>query len=215
MVNRDLDDAEIRRVERNVLLRQLKTLEQASQGIRNQLEMNAGGRVGPADNMTRMRTDQIEKIHEQHKITDEHYSAALMIRRTWEALGRGLTPSASPIAGMVTTRGSAKYQQPFERMSEHDKYICSNFYMPWAKHAAKIFVFPSARTRISILGVVTAVVVDNFGPYQLEIKWELPRGKANVMKELRRGLDMFFDEYEAKADHSAPHSGAPGSRTHA
>src|SRR4051812_11025777 len=87
------------RIERAELQRALNIHEKAAANIRSKLGLQLTEKfetVMPsevkADGITRMRTDQIDRLYERGTLSMDQRAAALKIRTVWEAMSRGLYP---------------------------------------------------------------------------------------------------------------------------
>lgn len=203
-----VDEALVNRVERSELLRALKAHEYAASGLRSKLGLVSREKfvdVPPdeikADGLTRMRTDQIDRLFEAGRINHDQRSAALKFRTIWEAMGRGLYPG--PTGGIVGTKSKGTFRHPLERMSPREFYIWVREYKPWANGpGAKTAIDrPSHSFKKSYLAVAYAVIVDNFGPHQLEQIWPISRGNGVVVQALQIGLGKWNHvEYDGAVD---------------
>lgn len=195
-----VDGALANKVDRNALVRALNLHEKAAQDIRSRLGFvvrETYQNVDPADaavdGLTRMRTDQLDRLYEAGKINMEQRAAAQKIRIVWESMGRGLFPGASAVGGMVGTKSRGSFRHPLERMSEREFFIWIKEYVPWANgQAAKTAVHHSdTGFKISFARVCYHVVVDNLGPSQLERAWPVAKGHGAVVSLLRQGLSSW------------------------
>lgn len=188
-----VDAALVNRVERNEMLRALHAHEAAAAALRSDLGFvqrevfeNITPDHLPPDGVTRMRTDQIDRLFESGKINGDQRAAALKFRTIWEAISRGLFASSS--SGGGGTRGSGTYRHPLERMSETELAIWFLEYKPWANGPAAKTAISRGGFKISFLQLCYNVIIDNFGPSQLEAKWPISRGNSVVVKALRHAL---------------------------
>lgn len=197
----------VNRVERNELVRALHLHEKKAAELRSKLgfvvreTVNIDPAIEPVDPISRMRTDQIDRLYEKGKINADQRAAALKIRTVWEAMGRGLFPSGSFGSG-GGTKSRGTFRHPLERMTNREFFIWIKEYRPWATGAAAKVAINHSQTgfRISFMQICYHVAVDGFGPTQLERQWPVTRGKGVVTDLLRRGLSTWEHiEYYADA----------------
>ncbi len=204
-----IDDDTINRVERNEQMRALAAHERKAAELRSALGLLQREKYEsvapislPADGITRMRTDQIDRLYDSGKINVDQRAAALKIRTVWEAMSRGLYPG--PTGGIVGTKSRGRFRHPLERMSNRDFFIWIKEYKPWANGPASKTAIRCGRGdhfQRSYLQVCYAVVVDNYGPHQLEQEWPVNRGKGVITRALQAGLGAWRHvEYDGNAD---------------
>jgi len=209
----------VNRVERNSMVRALKVHETAVAQLRSKLGLVVREKfeaIEPisieTDGITRMRTDQIDKLHEAGKINEDARAAAFKMRRVWEAMARGLYKGVSTIGNSGGGGGRGSFRHPLERMSDQDFFIWAMEYKPWASGPAAAMAFNkpiivktmnaseqkscngnnvTSRFQKSYLAVCYAVVIDNYGPHQLERLWPISRGNGAIVNALRLGLGMW------------------------
>lgn len=200
-------DDVLNRVERNELVRALTLHEKKAAELRSRLgfvQRESYVNVEPTEppeQISRMRTDQIDRLYEKGKINADQRAAALKIRTVWEAMARGLFPGAS--GTMVGTKSRGTFRHPLERMTNREFFIWIKEYRPWATgDAAKVAINHSETGfQISYMRVCYHVVVDGYGPSQLERLWPVAKGKGVVTDLLRRGLASWKHiEYDAEID---------------
>lgn len=206
--------ADCDRIERADLQRALSLHEKAAAELRSKLGLvlretqTLAPHSIPQDGISRLRTDQIDRLYDRSVISVDERAAALKIRTIFEAMGRGLFPGAAD--RMVGTKSRGSFRHPLERMSNREFFIWSQEYKPWANGpAAKMSIDREAADsegvsfnfRKSYLQVCYAVIVDNLGPSQLEDVWPIPRGKGVVARALKVGLSKWRHvEYDAAVD---------------
>lgn len=201
-----VDDALLNRVERNEKIRALKAHEDAAADLRSDLGLLTrekyvtidpidAAAVNAADGVTRMRTDQIDRLYNAGKLSPDQRAAALKIRTVWEAMSRGLFPGGA-FGGIVGTKSRGSFRHPLERMSGKEFFIWAKEYKPWANgKSAKTALRRETRIdgrkdefRKTFVQVCYHVVVDNYGPAQLERMWPISRGNGVIVLALQRGL---------------------------
>lgn len=208
-----VDADTIKNVERNHWARGLRAAEAAAAEFRSKLGLVTREKfqtVEPSeiipDGVTRMRSDQITRLYEAGKINEDARSAALKMRKVWEAMARGLYQGVGQIGGSGGGKSRGSYRHPLERMTSYEFFIWAMEYKPWANGPAARLAFhtpveiskragsPSARGTVtsvfkrSYLHVCYAVVVDNIGPHQLERQWPIVQKKGAIVDALREGL---------------------------
>lgn len=204
-----LTDEIINRVERSELIRALASHERKAAELRSQLGLvtreaykSVDVATDPVEKIKRMRTDQIDRLYEAGKINIDHRAAALKIRTVWEAMARGLFPGAAS-GNMVGTKSRGTFRHPLERMSNREFFIWVMEYKPWATGpAAKTAIHHApSHFKISYLQVCYNVIVDGYGPSQLERQWPVTKGKGVIVSLLRRGLGFWKHiEYDGSND---------------
>lgn len=208
-----ISDEIARRVDRADLLRQLNNHEKRASELRSELGLVLREKFEtvsldqiPVDGITRMRTDQVTKLHDQRKLSTEQYDAAVKFRRVWEAMSRGLFPGAASLDGMANTSGRGRFRHPLERMTNRDLWIWFKEYKPFAtgpaaRNVIDIKVGGRSRFRCTGLQICYSVIIDNYGPSQLEAKWPVAKGKSIVMRALRGVLSQWVHlEYDPDED---------------
>lgn len=147
----------------------------------------------PDPEVKRMRTDQIERLYARNQISDDQRNAAVEIRKTFEAITRGMFPGKMSVE---RGGGSNKVRHPLERLSKSEWATWRYNYRPFFEGASKIAAFEIKENgqivfRKTIWDVVSAVIIEGYGPSQLEKLWRLPRGNGRVTAELRRALNLY------------------------
>ena len=203
-----LADDDVKRIDRNEWIRALAAHERKAAELRSKLGLvtretykTVDPVKEPSEEIKRMRTDQIDRLYESGKINMEHRAAALKIRTVWEAMARGLFPGAS--GNMVGTKSRGTFRHPLERMSNREFFIWVMEYKPWATGpAAKVAInYAPSHFKISYLQICYNMIVDNYGPSQLERQWPVPKGHGAVVSLLRQGLGMWKHiEYDSTND---------------
>lgn len=190
---KQIDDAVSDRIERGELHRALSLHEKKAAELRGRLGLllRPHQNVEPAkvepDGLTRMRTDQIDRLYEAGRIDANRRAAALKYRTVYEAMSRGLFRAGGGFE-ITGTKSRGKFRHPLERMNETELFIWFKEYKPWADaHAAKIALQQGA-WRISFQQICYSVIVDGFGPSQLEKTMPIPRGKGLVTQALAEVL---------------------------
>lgn len=162
------------------------------------------------DGITRMRTDQIDRLRGAGKIDDHMWEAAVKFRRVFEAMSRGMFPGASSGEGSGT-KARGTFRHPLDRMTERELFIYFKEYKPWAESVgcktaidARVTMDDGFRFDVfkkSFGQICYNVIVDNFGPSQLENQWPIPRGKSLVTKAVREALHAWKHlEFEPGSD---------------
>ena len=118
----------------------------------------------------KLRRDVIAELVDRGALDPQHGRAADEIHDVWRAFGRGLFPSARPLDGV---RIKARYRTPLDRMTEREELIWRTRYRPWADQEGRVRVGETTR-----LELVIAFVLDNLGPRQVELRYELRHGSA-------------------------------------
>lgn len=205
-----VDDAMVSRIERNEKMRALTAHERKSAELRSELGLLLREKYVSIDikdsrepEVVRMRTDQIDRLFDAGKISQDQRAAALKFRVVWEAMGRGLFPSASGVGDGGGTKAKGSFRHPLERMNQREFFIWIHEYRPWANgYAAKTAIAnPRERFQKSYLQLSYAVIIDNYGPNQLEQIWPVPQGKGVLTSALREGLSRWeHKDYEPTSD---------------
>lgn len=196
-----MDDDATTRVNRAEMLRALNAHERKAAELREKLGLftrevyhTVDRKEASEQSIVRMRTDQVDRLYEAERLNAAQRGAALKFRQIWEAFSRGLFPGAGSIGGMVGTKSRGRYRHPLERMTNRELFIWVKEYKPWATGIGAKTAFqteypdhpPFIR---SYLQVTYAVVVDNYGPSQLEKEWPIPKGKGLITGALAYALD--------------------------
>ncbi len=132
----------------------------------------------------KLRRDVIATLIEKGALDPEHGRAADEIHDVWQAFGRGLFPSARKLDSV---RVKAAYRGPLDRMSEREELMWRTRYRPWADKEGRVRVGETTR-----LELVIAFVMDNLGPRQVELRYELRHGSAagHLRQALHRYCEM-------------------------
>lgn len=122
---------------------------------------------------TKLRPDVVAKLHQAGSLRTEHVLAADEIRDMWHAFGRGMFPSRAMDGTEGCSGGGKTPRGPLERMTSAEYRTWRTVYRPWAEEMGG-GVTPGSR--LTVLGLVVELVVDNYGPRQLEDLYSLRHG---------------------------------------
>ncbi len=119
-----------------------------------------------AETVTKLRRDVVDRLYQEGRLAPELLSAAVEIRRVWEAFGRGLFPGSNIGEGIRQSHRRAMFVDPIERMTASEEIAWRVRYRPWAREMA--LMVAAGTVRVSRLQLVLDVVVDNHGLRQVE-----------------------------------------------
>jgi hypothetical protein len=157
------------------------------------------------ETVAKLRTDTVQRLHRQGRLTIEQLQAAEEIRRVWQAVGRGLFPTAARLEG-VRRAAAGQPRDPIDRMSDGEERAFRRRYRPWAREMERAPVARSATAGrmtagvaagggagrgLSCLQLVYDMVIDNYGPRQVEQMHRLRHGLA--MQGLRLALQRYAE----------------------
>ena len=197
-------DLDVVKIDRAGRLRTLKSLENQAAKLRSELglvQREAYATVAPEeikpDGVSRLRTDQIDRLHETGKINQDQRAAALKFRTVWEAMSRGLYPGGH--SEIVGTKSRGSYRHPLERMTEKELAIWFLEYRPWANGPAAKTAIDKGGFKKSYLQICYAIIIDNYGPAQIERMWPISRGNNVIVPLFRTALNFWkhVDVYDA------------------
>lgn len=191
---RPVTEEMIARIEKADLSRQLSYFEKKAAEVRSQLgyvqretmETVTQAEAIKRDNVVRMRTDQLSKLCQQDKLSGGEQEAAYKFRRIFEAMSRGLYPGAAD--RLVGTQSRSTYRHPLERMTEEEFFVWFYEYRPWAAASGAKTAINKDNFKLSYLKICYAVIIDNYGPAQLERMWPVSRGNGVVMALFKKAL---------------------------
>lgn len=198
---RPVDDQTMNRIERASNLRTLQIYEKKAAELRSSLGLltrenyvSVNGADVPIDGISRLRTDQLDRLRDRGALSQDAAAAALKFRTIFEAISRGMF--SSPQGGMVGTQSRGRYRHPLERMTTREFCIWINEYKPWATKVGAQTAFtiehPSGNHfSRTYLQVAYAVIIDNYGPSQLEREWPIPKAKGIITTALSEGLSKW------------------------
>lgn len=144
--------------------------------------------IGPTpETKAKLRHDVLHRLAREGRLDAQHIMAAEEIRGAWEAIGRGLFPTARQLHMPRLPTASRAYLQPFERMSNTEERTWRLRYRPWADEMSIEIVSPTTRT--TRLQLVHDVIIDNFGLRAIEDLYRLKHGRA--LLHIRAALDRY------------------------
>lgn len=136
--------------------------------------------------LSKRKGDVLLMLVRQGRITPDHFLACEEIRQVWESWCRGLFPSARRLDGMYQSSKNKKYRDPIDRMQRNEFDAWSRHYLPWSQEMRVAVLASCAITRHQL---VMDIVVDNFGPRQIEDYYGMRHGTA--VPFLRGALDRY------------------------
>jgi hypothetical protein len=148
------------------------------------------------ETVAKLRTDLVLRLHRQGRLTIEQFQAAEEIRRVWQAVGRGLFPTAGTLDG-VARAAPGQPRHPIDRMTDSEERAFRRRYRPWAREMdSAMFCQRRASNNgggrgVSYLQLVYDMVIDNHGPRQVERLHRLRHGLA--VKGLRTALQRYAE----------------------
>ncbi len=137
----------------------------------------------------KLRRDIVERLAREGRLGPEQVRAALEIRRVWEAFGRGLFPSARPIAPTADRRRRAMFRDPVDRLTPSEERAWRLHYRPWAREMAVTVAAGAVRT--TRLQLILDVAVDNHGLREVEGWYRMRHGSA--LGHIRAALHRYAE----------------------
>ena len=145
-------------------------------------------RIAPTpETAARRRHDVIARLLARGRIDPHHGHAADEIRRVFEAVGRGMFPTARPTVWTGKVPRYRNWRDFIDRMSMAERRAWEWHYIPWTREMSCQIVAGMPGTRW--LQLVLDIVVDNAGLRETERRYELRHGKA--IEYLIQGLERY------------------------
>jgi hypothetical protein len=149
--------------------------------------MTSRDRIDPTpETLAKLRADAVLKLYESGRLNREQVQAAEDIREVWASFSRAMYPARvfdgtqdCKVVGRVVS-------SPLDRMTAREYRVWRTIYRPWADDQARRSHGSGQVTRLSI---VTKLVVENWGPRQLEARHRLRHG--TVVPILQEALSRY------------------------
>lgn len=125
--------------------------------------------------LAKCRADVVLKLNRSGRLWNEHLAAALQIRSTWEAFGRGLYPTAVALDAPGKQPKRAQFRTPLDRMSRREWETWRQNYVPWSKGEGQVII---GRGRATRLRLTLDIVADNIGLRVAEQAYGMRHGLA-------------------------------------
>ncbi len=145
-------------------------------------------RIAPTpETAARLRHDVIARLLARGRIPLHLAQAADEIRRVLEAVGRGMFPTAQPMAWTGKAPRVRTWRDFIDRMSAGERRAWERHYIPWTREMSFEVAAGLAGTRW--LQLVLDIVVDNSGLRETERRYRLRHGTA--IEYLIQGLERY------------------------
>ena len=145
-------------------------------------------RIAPTpETLRKRRYDVIANLLARGRIPLHLAEAAAEIRRVLEAVGRGMFPTAQPMAWTGKAPRVRIWRDFIDRMSAGERRAWERHYIPWTREMSFEVAAGLAGTRW--LQLVLDIVVDNSGLREAEQRYRLRHGTA--IEYLIQGLERY------------------------
>jgi hypothetical protein len=155
--------------------------------LRSALTPDEPAVAATAETLAKLRHDVVARLVARGGLQRVHGDAAEEIRTVNEAVGRGMCPTAQPVAWIGRPSGFRGPRDFLDRMTGEERRLWQFRYLPWRSELIRTgdAALPGARW----LRLVLDIVVDNSGLRQAEHRQGLRHGTA--LGYLAVGLERY------------------------